>query len=57
MVDNDDENKFVFDFAKENDIHVWIGILERVKTSKYSFSRIFHTPSKQDLNYSSSLES
>ena len=30
IVDNDQENDFLYTFAKENEIHVWIGIQEKV---------------------------
>ena len=30
IVDTDNENLFVFDFARENSIDVWLGILENV---------------------------
>ena len=30
IVDNPNENLFIYDFAKENSIDVWLGILENV---------------------------
>ena len=30
IVDNDQENDYLYTFAKENEIHVWIGIQEKV---------------------------
>ena len=30
VVNSDEENDYVFQFAKQNDIHVWIGIFEKV---------------------------
>ena len=30
IIDNPNENLFVYDFAKENSIDLWIGILENV---------------------------
>ena len=49
MVDNEDENKFVFDFAKENEMNVWIGILEKVRYQTFSVCT-FSLQSKQDPN-------
>ena len=34
IVDNPNENLFIYDFAKENSIDVWLGILENVSKIK-----------------------
>ena len=35
IVDNPNENLFIYDFAKENSIDVWLGILENVIKIKF----------------------
>ena len=37
IVDNPNENLFIYDFAKENSIDVWLGILENVSKIKISW--------------------
>ena len=42
IVDNDVENLYIYDFAKENEIDLWLGILENVSMVKLlNFQSVF----------------
>ena len=55
IVDNPNENLFIYDFAKENSIDVWLGILENVSKIKISWfikTNLFRKLLRMSMNLS-----